>query len=265
MPKSAHRGGKGLLVPLKNLYVRTKAVQHIVQHGAVAVQHHPLRRTHKGVNGILCLLLLRRLFAAGLVQYPNIRHAVNAVQPRVRIVVGDADKVIVFVGVHHLIGAESVGRRRMLPFVISVVQVIQGHFLLACNGLIQLLNIPKNLPVTGLMSLPGDGQMAILFPLVDTELLLQFLDKLLGLPRGNKGKGVHRVRQQKNFRLLQLSTTEVIAHAVILVKGDVVTELDQKSNSPVYSAAVDFDTVEGLHLCNDLPHGQNVFRIGILL
>ena len=107
--------------------------------------------------------------------------------------------------------------------------------------------------------------MAILFPLVDTELLLQFLDKLLGLPRGNKGKGVHRVRQQKNFRLLQLSTTEVIAHAVILVKGDVVTELDQKSNSPVYSAAVDFDTVEGLHLCNDLPHGQNVFRIGILL
>lgn len=115
------------------------------------------------------------------------------------------------------------------------------------------------------MSLPGDGQMAILFPLVDTELLLQFLDKLLGLPRGNKGKGVHRVRQQKNFRLLQLSTTEVIAHAVILVKGDVVTELDQKRNSPVYGAAVDFDTVEGLHLCNDLPHGQNVFRIGILL
>ena len=135
---------------------------------AVAVQHHPLRRAYKGVNGILRLLLLRRRFAAGLVQYPNIRHAVNAVQPRVRIVVGDADKVIVFVGVHHLIGAESVGRRRMLPFVISVVQVIQGHFLLACNGLVQLLNIPKNLPVTGLMSLPGDGQMAILFPLVDT-------------------------------------------------------------------------------------------------
>ena len=89
---------------------------------------------------------------------------------------------------------------------------IGGHFFLACNGLIQLLNIPKNLPVTGLMSLPGDGQIAILFPLVDTELLLQFLDKLLGLPRGNKGKGVHRVRQQKNFRLLQLSTTEAVSY-----------------------------------------------------
>ena len=24
-------------------------------------------------------------------------------------------------------------------------------------------------------------------------------------------------------------------------------------------------TLEGLHLCKDLPHGQNVFRIGILL
>ena len=167
------------------------------------MQHHPLRRAYKGVNGILRLLLLRRRFAAGLIQYPNIRHAVNAVQPRVRIVVGDADKVIVFVGVHHLIGAESVGRRRMLPFVISVVQVIQGHFLLACNGLVQLLNIPKNLPVTGLMSLPGNGQMAVFLTLIDTELLLQFLDKLLGLPCRDERERIYRVSQQQDFRRLQ--------------------------------------------------------------
>lgn len=91
----------------------------------------------------------------------------------------------------------------MLPFVISVVQVIQGHFLLACNSLIQLLNIPKNLPVTGLMSLPGDGQMAILFPLVDTELLLQFLDKLLGLPCRDERERIYRIGQQQDFRRLQ--------------------------------------------------------------
>ena len=213
----------------------------------------------------MCLLLLRRRFAAGLVQYPNIRHAVYAVQPRVRIVVGDADKVIVFVGVHHLIGAESVGHRRMLPFVISVVQVIQGHFFLACNGLIQLLNIPKYLPVAGLMSLPGDGQMAVFLALIDTELLLQLLDKLLGLPCRDERERIYRIGQQQHLRLLQFPTAEVIADTVVLVKGDVVTELDQKCNGPIYGAAVDFDTVEGLHLCNDLPHGQNVFRIGILL
>ena len=91
----------------------------------------------------------------------------------------------------------------MLPFVISVVQVIQGYFLLACNGLIQLLNIPKNLSVTGLMSLPGDGQMAILFPLVDTELLLRFLDKLLGLPCRDERERIYRVSQQQDLRLLQ--------------------------------------------------------------
>ena len=45
--RGSQYGGKGLLVPLKNLYVRTKAVQHIVQHGAVAVQHHPLRRAYR--------------------------------------------------------------------------------------------------------------------------------------------------------------------------------------------------------------------------
>ena len=196
-------GGKGLLVPLKNLYVRTKAVQHIVQHGAVAVQHHPLWRTHKGVNGILCLLLLRRLFAAGLVQYPNIRHAVYAVQPRMGVVVGNADEIVMLVGIHHLVGAERVGRRRMLPFVISVVQVIQGHFSLACNGLVQLLNIPKNLPVTGLMSLPGNGQMAVFLTLIDTELLLQFLDKLLGLPCRDERERIYRIGQQQDFRLLQ--------------------------------------------------------------
>ena len=63
--------------------------------------------------------------------------------------------------------------------------------------------IPKNLPVTGLMSLPGDGQMAILFPLVDTELLLQFLDKLLGLPCRNELERIYRVSQQQDFRRLQ--------------------------------------------------------------
>ena len=91
----------------------------------------------------------------------------------------------------------------MLPFVISVVQVIQGHFFLACNGLVQLLNIPKNLPVTGLASLPGDGQMAILFPLVDTELLLQLLDELLGLPCRDKRERIYRIGQQQDFRRLQ--------------------------------------------------------------
>ena len=57
--RGSQYGGKGLLVPLKNLYVRTKAVQHIVQHGTVAVYHHPLRLAYKGVNGILRLMLLR--------------------------------------------------------------------------------------------------------------------------------------------------------------------------------------------------------------
>ena len=69
--------------------------------------------------------------------------------------------------------------------------------------LVQLLNIPKNLPVTGLMSLPGDGQMAILFPLVDTELLLQFLDKLLGLACRDELERIYRVSQQQDFRRLQ--------------------------------------------------------------
>ena len=83
--RGSQYGGKGLLVPLKNLYVRTKAVQHIVQHGAVAVQHHPLRRAHKGVNGILRLLPLRRCLAAWFAQNTYVRHAVNAVSETIQL------------------------------------------------------------------------------------------------------------------------------------------------------------------------------------
>ena len=52
------------------------------------------------------------------------------------------------------------------------------------------------------MSLPGDGQMAILFPLMDTELLLQLLDKLLGLPCRDERERIYRIGQQQDFRRL---------------------------------------------------------------
>lgn len=71
-------------------------------------------------------------------------------------------------------------------------------------------------------------------------------DKLLRLLCGNERDGIYRVGQQKDFRLLQFAATEVIAHTVILISGDVVTELGQKRNSPVNGAAVDFDAIEGL-------------------
>ena len=99
---------------------------------------------------------------------------------------------------------------------------------------------------------------------MDAKLLLQLLDELLRLLCGNEREGIYRVGQQKDFRLFQFPTAEVIADTIVLVNGNVVTELDQKRNGPVNGTAVDFDAVEGLHFCNDLPHGQNVLCIGIL-
>ena len=63
--------------------------------------------------------------------------------------------------------------------------------------------------------------------------------------------------------MLSFTAAETIADTVILVNGDIVTELNQKRNGPINGAAIDFDAIEGQHLCNDLPHGQNMFRIGI--
>ena len=44
------------------------------------------------------------------------------------------------------------------------------------------------------------------------------------------------------------------------------TKKDWHSTAACYESrnlAVDFDAVEGLHFSNDLPHGQNVFRVGV--
>ena len=151
----------------------------------------------------------------------------------------------------------------MLFFIQPVVEIAEPDFFLLCDRLIQLLDVPEYLPVVGLAILPRYGQIAIALPLVDAKLLLQLLDKLLGLLCGNEREGIYRVGQQKDFGLLQFSTAEVVTDTIVLVNGNVVTELDQKRNGPINGAAVDFDAVEGLHLSNDLPHGQNVFRVGV--
>ena len=87
----------------------------------------------------------------------------------------------------------------MLFFIQPVVEIAEPDFFLLRDRLIQLLDVPEYLPVVGLAVLPRYGQLAITLPLVDAKLLLQLLDKLLGLLCGNEREGIYRVGQQKDF------------------------------------------------------------------
>ena len=87
----------------------------------------------------------------------------------------------------------------MLFFIQPVVEIAEPDFFLLRDRLIQLLDVPEYLPVVGLAVLPRYGQIAITLPLVDAKLLLQLLDKLLGLLCGNEREGIYRVGQQKDF------------------------------------------------------------------
>ena len=247
-----------------DLYLCAKAVDHIVQDGSVTVHDDALRLTDIGIDSILCLLTGDGL-AAWIIQNLNVLHAVNAVKTRIWRVVGNTNEVIPLIHVNHFVGAERVGLCLVMFFIQPVVEIAEPDFFLLRDRLVQLLDVPEYLSVVGLAVLPRYGQVTVPLPLVDAKLLLQLLDKLLGLLCRDERERIYRVGQQKDFRLLQFLTAEVIADTVVLVNGNVVTELDQKRNGPINGAAVDFDTVEGLHLCNDLPHGQNMFRIGILL
>ena len=87
----------------------------------------------------------------------------------------------------------------MLFFIQPVVEIAEPDFFLLRDRLIQLLDVPEYLPVVGLAVLPRYGQIAITLPLVDAKLLLQLLDKMLGLLCGNEREGIYRVGQQKDF------------------------------------------------------------------
>ena len=87
----------------------------------------------------------------------------------------------------------------MLFFIQPVVEIAEPDFFLLRDRLIQLLDVPEYLPVVGLAVLPRYGQIAITFPLVDAKLLLQLLDKLLGLLCRDAREGIYRVGQQKDF------------------------------------------------------------------
>ena len=129
----------------------------------------------------------------------NILHAVNAVKTRIWRVVRNTNEVIPLIHVNHFVGAERIGLCLMLFFIQPVVEIAEPDFFLLRDRLVQLLDVPEYLPVVGLAVLPRYGQIAITLPLVDAKLLLQLLDKLLGLLCGNEREGIYRVGQQKDF------------------------------------------------------------------
>ena len=146
--------------------VAAETVDDIIQNPAVAAHDNLLRGADIGINGVLRLLPDSRLLTAGRLQQADICHAVDAEQAGLRDIIRDADEVVMLVEVGHFVGADGVAVGDVLLFIQPVVQVIHLHLFLSGDGLIQLLDVPKDLPVIGFVLLPGDGQVAVFFALV---------------------------------------------------------------------------------------------------